>query len=158
MTGASSNSITDVLQAQHKHFNTLLNKLEASSRQPSHPTSPLRYTHSYLVDSFYASDDHHDRGKVRVTRDEKTGEVRECMKKVRLGDMEIFSPKRCVDWRVSVNIEVPGPFTPFFDPVPIAPQRFTDCDDATLSLSAIGDSSTYQKKRPCVLLARRVQY
>jgi len=42
-----------------------------------------------------------------VTRDDKTGTVLECMRKVRLGDLNIYSPKREADWRVSVNLEVP---------------------------------------------------
>jgi polynucleotide 5'-triphosphatase len=46
--------------------------------------------------------------KIRVTRDERTGEVKECVKKIRLGDLNIYCPKRVADWRVSVNVEVPG--------------------------------------------------
>lgn len=30
------------------------------------------------------------------------------MKKVRLGNLDIYCPKRNADWRVSVNLEVPG--------------------------------------------------
>lgn len=43
-----------------------------------------------------------------MTRDERTGNVVECVKKVRLRDLNIHSPKRAVDWRVSVNLEIPG--------------------------------------------------
>jgi hypothetical protein len=39
---------------------------------------------------------------------ETTGAVIECMRKIRLGDLNIYSPKRAADWRVSVNLEVPG--------------------------------------------------
>ncbi|KAF5382495.1 hypothetical protein D9615_003047 [Tricholomella constricta] len=94
---------------QHKHYNNLLNNLKTASSQSSHPASPLGYSHLYLVDSFYASDSSHDREKIRVTRDEKTGSVIECMRKIRLGDLNIYSPKRAADWRVSVNLEVPVP-------------------------------------------------
>ncbi|GLB38204.1 putative mRNA triphosphatase CET1 [Lyophyllum shimeji] len=94
--------------AQHKHYNTLLNNLMNTSSQPSYPSSPLSYSHLKLVDSFYpASDSPHDRDKVRVTRDEKTGTVTECMRKIRLGDLNIYSPRRAADWRVSVSLEVP---------------------------------------------------
>ncbi|RDB19032.1 mRNA-capping enzyme subunit beta [Hypsizygus marmoreus] len=92
---------------QHKHYNNLLNNLKTASSQPTHHASPLEYSHLYLVDSFYASDNAHDREKIRVTRDEKTGIVTECMRKIRLGDLNIYSPKRAADWRVSVNLEVP---------------------------------------------------
>lgn len=68
----------------------------------------MDYAHLYLVDSFYASESTHDRVKTRVTREEKTGNVVECVKKIRLGDLNIYSPKRAADWRVSVNLESPG--------------------------------------------------
>ncbi|KAJ7175742.1 CYTH-like domain-containing protein [Mycena filopes] len=92
---------------QHKHFNTRLNELKNASTQPGFPSTPLGYTHLYLVDSFYPGDNAHDRDKIRVTRDDKTGKVIECMRKIRLGDLNIYSPKRNADWRVSVNLEVP---------------------------------------------------
>ncbi|KAG2151322.1 CYTH-like domain-containing protein [Suillus clintonianus] len=90
--------------AQHKHFNTMLNELKLISSQPSHPTSPLEYTHVKVIDSFYPSE---DREKVRVTREEKTNTVLEITRKIRLGDLNIYSPKRAADWRVSVSLEVP---------------------------------------------------
>jgi hypothetical protein len=97
-------------QTQHKHFNTMLNELKLISSQPSHPTSPLEYTHVKVVDSFYPLDNSRDRDKIRVTRDEKTNTVLETTRKVRLGDLNIYSPKRAADWRVSVSLEVPGRF------------------------------------------------
>jgi len=90
----------------HKHYNELLNQLKISSSQPGHPSSPLEYAHRYLIDSFYPSD---TREKIRVTRDERTGELVECVRKIRLKDLNIFSPKRAADWRISVNLEVPVP-------------------------------------------------
>jgi hypothetical protein len=97
-----------ILQQQHKHFNTRLNELKMASAQPSFPSTPLNYSHLHLVDSFYKTENPHDKEKIRVTRDEKTGAVIECMRKIRLGDLNIYSPKRAADWRVSVNLEVPG--------------------------------------------------
>lgn len=92
-------------QTQHKQYNTLLNNLVSSSRERSHPGSPLVSKHVKLVDSFYTLD---NRDKVRVTRDEKNGQVLEIMKKMRLGNLNIYCPKRTADWRVSVNLEIPG--------------------------------------------------
>ncbi|KAH9080568.1 mRNA capping enzyme [Lactarius deliciosus] len=83
---------------QHKHYNRHLTSRAIHS-------SPIAYTHSRLVDSFYTS----DREKIRVTRSDKTGEVLATVKKVRLGNLDIYSPKRAADWRVSVNVEVPMP-------------------------------------------------
>ncbi|KAF8887182.1 mRNA capping enzyme [Infundibulicybe gibba] len=92
---------------QHKHYNQLLNNLKTVSSQSSHHSSQLQYSHLHLVDSFYSVENSQDRDKIRVTREEKTGSVRDCMRKVRLGDLNIYSPKRAADWRVSVNLEVP---------------------------------------------------
>ncbi|KAF8262280.1 CYTH-like domain-containing protein [Lactarius quietus] len=89
---------------QHKHYNVLLNNLKETSDKPGYHTSPIAYTHSHLVDSFYATG---DRDKIRVTRNEKTGEVLATVKKVRLGNLDVYNPKRAADWRVSVNVEVP---------------------------------------------------
>jgi len=88
----------------HKHYNELLNQLKISSSQPGHPSSPLEYAHHYLIDTFYNAE---SRERIRLTRDERTGEVVECMKKIRLKDLNVYSPKRAADWRVSVNLEVP---------------------------------------------------
>ncbi|KAF5369347.1 hypothetical protein D9758_002503 [Tetrapyrgos nigripes] len=93
---------------QHKHFNGLLNKLKITSSQPGYASStPLEYSHLYLVDSFYPSESSESRDRIRVTRDEKTGNVIETMKKIRLGDLNVYSPQRGADWRISVNLEVP---------------------------------------------------
>jgi polynucleotide 5'-triphosphatase len=45
-----------------------------------------------------------------VTRNEKTGDVLATVKKVRLGNLDVYSPKRAADWRISVNVEVPGAY------------------------------------------------
>ncbi|THV03054.1 mRNA triphosphatase CET1 [Dendrothele bispora CBS 962.96] len=93
---------------QHKHYNGLLNKLKITSSQPGYASgTPLEYNHLYLVDSFYPSETGSDKSKIRVTRDEKTGNVVEVMKKIRLGDLNVVSPRWATDWRVSVNLEVP---------------------------------------------------
>ncbi|KAJ3490437.1 hypothetical protein NLI96_g1442 [Meripilus lineatus] len=92
---------------QHKHYNTLLNGLKTTPPQPGFPISPLEYTHLRLVDNFYQTENPREKEKIRVTRDEKTGTVHACMRKIRLGSLDIYSPKRAVDWRISVNMEVP---------------------------------------------------
>ncbi|KAI0081612.1 mRNA triphosphatase CET1 [Panus rudis PR-1116 ss-1] len=100
---------SNMTTAQHKHFNTLLNDLKLNSTQPGHPTTPVNYQHLHLVDTFYPTDNPRDKEKIRVTRDEKTNEVKECMRKIRLGSLDIYSPKRAADWRISVNLEVAAP-------------------------------------------------
>ncbi|KAI0647666.1 CYTH-like domain-containing protein [Trametes meyenii] len=93
---------------QHQHYNKLLNNLKTTPSS-AHPGATLAYQHLHLVDSFYASPDGGRSGKVRVTRDEKTGEVIAAVRKIRLADLNIYSPKRAADWRISVNLEVPVP-------------------------------------------------
>ena len=88
-------------QKQHQHFNKLLNELKIKNADLQ-----IDYEHLHLIDNFFEPD--RGREKIRVTRDEKSGDVRACMRKVRLGDLNIYSPKRHVDWRVSVNMEIPG--------------------------------------------------
>jgi len=90
------------------------------------------------VDSFYPSETS-DREKVRVTRDEKTGNVVEVMKKIRLGDLNIFSPQRSADWRVSVNLENSG------EPSVLCDVRFTDL--STILVSHPVGSATHTRRK-----------
>jgi hypothetical protein len=96
---------SNMSQAQHQHFNILLNKLKEASDKPGYHSSSIAYTHAHLVDTFYASEN--SREKIRVTRNDKTGEVIATVKKVRLGNLDVYSPKQAADWRISVNVEVP---------------------------------------------------
>lgn len=73
------------------------------------PRTLLKYNHTHLVDEFYPSPDG-SRDKIRVTFDEGTGKVVQCVRKKRLGDLNVYSPKRNADWRVSVNLEVPSEY------------------------------------------------
>ena len=128
---------------QHQHFNNLLNNLKMSP--PPTVSTPLNYAHLYLVDSFYSAPGDPSSGlansdRIRVTRDEKTGTVTECVRKIRLGDLNVYSPKRAADWRISVSVEIPGtfPFSESTAPLPIVensstPTRF---------------SNTYKTQRP----------
>lgn len=53
---------------------------------------------------------------MRIRTDKKTGGVVEVVEKVRLGDLNIYSPLRRFDWRLSISTEKPGesrlPFSP----------------------------------------------
>ena len=48
----------------------------------------------------------HNKAKVRITTDQKTGEVKAKIVKVRVADIDVFSPLTAFDWRVSVNLEM----------------------------------------------------
>ncbi|GAA5983008.1 hypothetical protein JCM10908_006866 [Rhodotorula pacifica] len=93
---------------QHAHFNHLLNLRVEESASPSYPHARLRYTHTRELDSFHA--DPTSGRKVRVTRDQKDpSKGAKAVEKVRVADMNVFSPKRLFDWRVSVSLETPTP-------------------------------------------------
>lgn len=91
---------------QHRHFNQALNRIKIQSAEPTWQSTPISYAHLHLVDTFYGA----DRDKIRVTREEKTGNAVACVRKVRLGSLNIYCPKQAADLRVSVNVEIDGMF------------------------------------------------
>ncbi|OJJ44575.1 hypothetical protein ASPZODRAFT_144541 [Penicilliopsis zonata CBS 506.65] len=106
-------------QAQHRAMNNFLNDAVKASMPQSNPGRiPLSYAHKKERDTFYevqASDlppiirqnlNPRHKPRVRVTTDQRTGEVLAKIVKCRLADMDVYSPTTCVDWRVSVNLEM----------------------------------------------------
>jgi hypothetical protein len=89
-----------------------------ASLTPGASRIPLAYAHKKERDSFYeiAAGDlppivqHHlnprHKPKVRVTTDQKTGAVLARIIKCRIADLDVYSPKTCLDWRISVNLEM----------------------------------------------------
>lgn len=78
---------------------------------PSYSHARLRYTHTRELDSFHTvpSDVPGEPAlKVRVTRDQKDPSKVRAVQKVRVADMNIHSPKRLFDFRVSVSLEIPS--------------------------------------------------
>ncbi|KAF8943678.1 mRNA-capping enzyme subunit beta [Haplosporangium gracile] len=93
---------SDMTLAQHAHFNKCLNKSAELSRQSE---SRVEYKHTYETDQFFTV-----RGvKTRVSRDQKTNAVLGTIQKERVADLDIFSPRRPFDYRISINIEKPVP-------------------------------------------------
>ncbi|KAF8754958.1 mRNA triphosphatase CET1 [Rhizoctonia solani] len=88
-------------QQAHKHYNGLLNKLVA---QAVPGQARVKYSHTKLVDEFYGEGG----DKIRLTRDEKTGKVAACVRKKRIANLDVHSPKQNVDWRISINVEEPA--------------------------------------------------
>ncbi|KAG8904789.1 mRNA-capping enzyme subunit beta [Tulasnella sp. 403] len=101
---------------QYAQYNQALNKLVERANQPTYPNARIRYEHARMVDTFHTpvagSGFGSGSGKIRVTTDAKTGEVKECVQKTRIADLNIYSPKRKLDWRVSVSTETPVPLPP----------------------------------------------
>jgi polynucleotide 5'-triphosphatase len=88
----------------------MLNDRVASTASTTYAHAPLAARHLLTTDEFFAlppSHSHNDAegAKLRVTRDERTGQLLECIIKRRLGDLHVLCPKREVDWRISVNVE-----------------------------------------------------
>lgn len=82
----------------------------------------MTYVHTHEIDTFYALSQsgelslpasvrsqinpRHNKAKVRITRDQKTGDVLAKIVKVRVADLDVHSPNSPFDWRVSVNLEM----------------------------------------------------
>ncbi|KAF9109621.1 mRNA-capping enzyme subunit beta [Mortierella sp. AM989] len=69
----------------------------------------IQYRHTYEVDQFFPGPG--GKGKVRVTKDQKTNKVIEngIVRKDRIANLDVLSPRNAFDFRVSVNAEVPVP-------------------------------------------------
>ncbi|KAJ5308921.1 hypothetical protein PENANT_c013G08413 [Penicillium antarcticum] len=107
---------------QHRAMNNFLNETVKASMPQQNPTRiPLSYAHKKERDTFYevqASDlppiirqnlNPRHKPKVRVTTDQRTGEVLAKIVKCRVADIDVCSPRTTVDWRVSVNLEMEYP-------------------------------------------------
>lgn len=100
-------------------MNNFLNEaVKASMPQAGSNRIPLSYAHKKERDTFYeisvnelppvVQHNLHPRHKprVRVTTDQRTGEVVSKIVKCRIADLDVYSPRTHVDWRVSVNLEM----------------------------------------------------
>ncbi|KAI4120569.1 MAG: hypothetical protein LQ338_006920 [Usnochroma carphineum] len=113
--------------SQHSRLNAFLNNALMSSKPappgepPKKPRVPLDYVHTYETDTFYDVSqnalstlppavqnylDRNNKPKVRITTDQKTNQVTAKIIKVRISDVEVYSPLTPFDWRVSVSLEV----------------------------------------------------
>ncbi|CAG8674618.1 17884_t:CDS:2, partial [Acaulospora morrowiae] len=92
---------TNMSAAQHKHFNCILNERVVKTKPP-YPGAPVEYKHLYETDRIYEN-------KIRVTTDSKTGEVVKggVVEKVRIANLDIYSPNTQLDYRITVNSERP---------------------------------------------------
>ncbi|EEH46994.1 uncharacterized protein PADG_03092 [Paracoccidioides brasiliensis Pb18] len=104
--------------AQHRALNDFLNDTVKSSLSQPGTRIPLTYAHKKERDTFYDISSsslppiiqHHlnprHKPKVRVTTDQRTGAVLARIVKCRIADLDVFSPRTCLDWRISVNLEM----------------------------------------------------
>jgi hypothetical protein len=94
-----------VPQSSHAHLNQLLNDL-ATSTVRSSGRAPIKYRHTRQIDSFYPLGSGSD--KVRVSMDEASNELVACIIKKKIAHLNISSPRKPVDWRVSISVEEPA--------------------------------------------------
>ena len=104
-------------------LNDLVKQTHPSNWNRPKPRVPIQYAHRRERDSFYelpkpivqtlpATIQHflkqssHHTPKVRVTHDQKTGEVLAKIIKTRVKDLDIFIPNSPLDCRISVNLEM----------------------------------------------------
>lgn len=84
----------------------------------------MSYVHTYEVDTFYELSQNgilalpaairqrinprnpKTMPKMRITKDQKTGEEIDKIIKAHIDDLEVYSPRAPFDWRLSVNIEM----------------------------------------------------
>ncbi|KAI1912154.1 hypothetical protein LOZ65_006028 [Ophidiomyces ophidiicola] len=104
--------------AQHRSLNNFLNETVKASMVPGSSRIPLTYAHKKERDTFYEISpaalpplvQHHlnprHKPKVRVTTDQRTGEILARIIKCRIADMDVHSPRTNLDWRISVNLEM----------------------------------------------------
>lgn len=100
-------------------MNNFLNEaVKMSMPQSNQGRIPLSYAHKKERDTFYEVSPNElppvirqnlnprHKPKVRVTVDQRTGEVLAKIVKCRIADLDVHSPRTCVDWRISVNLEM----------------------------------------------------
>ncbi|KAL4804280.1 CYTH-like domain-containing protein [Aspergillus unguis] len=110
---------SNMTQVQHRAMNNFLNDAVKGSMPQAKPGRiPLSYAHKKERDSFYEVSpgdlppiirqnlNPRHKPKVRVTHDQRTGEILAKIVKCRVADLDIYSPRTCVDWRISVNLEM----------------------------------------------------
>ncbi|KAJ4286239.1 hypothetical protein N0V90_013273 [Kalmusia sp. IMI 367209] len=112
--------------AQHQKMNQYLNKQVHLSKPESPYDRPeIRYKHTKVTDQQYELDQEsllrlspatrnilgNKRARVRVSRDQKTGEVIASIIKHKVLNIEISSPQTEWDYRIGINLEIafPGP-------------------------------------------------
>jgi polynucleotide 5'-triphosphatase len=114
-----------IIQAQHKALNEFLNaKVEEThpnNPNRTEPRVPVVYAHRRERDSFYelppsvqatlpasVRRELHPRHavKVRVSHDQKTGQLLAKIIKSRIADLHIYNPLCSLDCRISVNMEM----------------------------------------------------
>lgn len=103
---------SDMSMAQHRNFNKLLNQL-VTERANAPPEVRVKYSHQKEIDYFF-DEKTPGTGKgvhLRVTRDANTLNIKPdgVVAKKRIADLNVHSPMRPFDYRISISTETPMP-------------------------------------------------
>ncbi|KAI9254517.1 CYTH-like domain-containing protein [Phascolomyces articulosus] len=95
---------SNMTRQQHENYNKRLNELVSSSGLPGRER--IKYQHTYETDTYYQVGRFE---KWRVTTDQRTGKVVPdgIIEKQRITDINIHIPKQPLDYRISINVELP---------------------------------------------------
>ncbi|KAG7005631.1 hypothetical protein G7Y79_00018g044380 [Physcia stellaris] len=134
---------SSMTETQHRELNRFLNQALVNSKPQNAKTASnlahrrvqMDYAHTYETDTFYPLSqagiltlpksirtqiNPRDRlgQSVRVTTNNKTGQLIAQIIKVRVANLEIYSPGTLFDWRISVNVEmkIEGDFRQLIEP------------------------------------------
>lgn len=126
-------------------MNAFLNKAFIDSQNPkghavkphTKPRIPMSYIHTRECDTYYElsqagyqslpksinqmlNSRRHSKPKARITTDQKTGRLLAKVIKVRVADLDVYSPKTDYDFRISINLEksMPEAWQPLVQPRP----------------------------------------
>lgn len=109
----------------NKFLNKVFQDSQNSQKRPftdeNQPRVPINYRHTRECDSFYelsasglnnlplairnSLNSRRQNAKVRITTDQQTGATLAQIVKVRLADLDVYSPNTEFDYRVSINLE-----------------------------------------------------
>ncbi|KAL9538324.1 hypothetical protein MBANPS3_011017 [Mucor bainieri] len=92
---------------QHRHFNKILNDMVNKTQAREYRGERIKYKHTIETDKFYEIP--HTRKKLRVTTESATGKIvpNGIIEKVRVADLNIHAPNQALDFRISINRELP---------------------------------------------------
>lgn len=118
---------SSMTESQHKGLNDFLNS-KVTETHPQNPGAqskrrvPIAYLHRRETDKFYELPPSHvsmlppavqhalgnrHSVKVRVSYDQKTGQLLGTIMKARVADLDIYNPQSPMDCRISINLEMP---------------------------------------------------
>ncbi|CAO3609762.1 unnamed protein product [Cunninghamella blakesleeana] len=93
--------------SQHRYYNNMFNDLFQKSQRKEYRGERIKYRHIHETDQFFEV----GRDRCRVTIDQQTNQIvpNGIIEKKRIADLNIHSPTHPLDFRISINAEIPKP-------------------------------------------------